>query len=55
MAKKILKDSDLDKLLKSDRADGLIILNPEDAEAVRSTIQSLRPEPAKKATKKARK
>ncbi len=42
MAKKTLKDADVDKLLKSDRPDGLVILTPEDVEAVAHTIKQLR-------------
>ncbi|HSE25708.1 MAG TPA: hypothetical protein VLB68_28845 [Pyrinomonadaceae bacterium] len=52
MARK-LSDKALDELLKSERADGLVILNPEDAESIKATVKGLRGEPApKKAAKK---
>lgn len=44
MAKKTLKESELDELLKSERPDGLVILAPEDVESVVNTIKHLRGE-----------
>lgn len=42
MAKKTLKESELDEMLKSERPDGLVILAPEDVESVVQTIKQLR-------------
>lgn len=45
MAKaKILKDADVEKLLESDRPDGLIIISSEDKESISATIKHLRGE-----------
>lgn len=39
---KPLTDAKLEELLKSERPDGLVILKPEDAEAVAETVRQLR-------------
>jgi hypothetical protein len=49
---KILNDKALEEKLKTDRPDGLVMLSPEDAAAIRATIAHLRGEPKKKAKEK---